>query len=101
MHQPHLEIVVRGHANTGKSSILYAIKQFLEFNHGIDIEYTGGEPEYNSYRELQDNVNPTIEERLDAIGEKTQNGNLKITIRSEQLNRSGFQEDDNNVDAIR
>jgi len=38
---------------------------------------------------------------LDAIGEKTQNGNLKITIRSEQLNRSGFQEDDNNVDAIR
>lgn len=89
--KPTVEIIIRGHVNTGKTRLLYAIKQLLEYHHGLNIEFVG-DPDYKNYDQIEQVCQSTIEDVMDALAERQKNNDLRIMIRSEQANRTDYRE---------
>ena len=82
-----IKIVVSGHCNTGVSTLTYAIKQLLSLHDGIEIDYIPNNIETKSFEDLENQIQPTIEKRLDKIGLNVKENRLKITIEEATLNR--------------
>ena len=89
--EQQIKIVVNGHCNSGVSTLVYAIKQLLSFHEGIEIEYIPNGVETKSLEEFENQVNPNIEDKINAIIGKIESKKLKITIEERQLNRQGYE----------